>query len=100
MWAVRLLLLLVIVMVIIGFSIYNSAEKVQVNLVTARYVDVPMIFVAYWAFVIGMFVSFVLGVSYYLRATNQLRDAEKEKKKVLAELTALRNRPIDETEEV
>lgn len=100
MWAVRLLLLLFVVMVIIGFSIYNSSEKVAVNLITARYAEVPMIFVAYWAFVIGMLVSFILGVSYYLRSSNQLREQQKENRRLLTELTALRNRPIEEAEEV
>ncbi|MGE5693608.1 MAG: LapA family protein [Candidatus Zixiibacteriota bacterium] len=100
MWAMRVLLLLVVIVVIVGFSIYNSAERVAVHLIIASYENVPMIVVTYWAFVLGMLVSFLLGIAYYLRITNQMREREKDNKRMLAELTALRNRPIDMPEEV
>jgi len=100
MWAMRVLLLLVIIVLIVGFSIYNSAQRVAVHLVVASYENVPLIVVTYWAFVLGMVVSFLLGIAYYLRITNQIREREKENKRMLAELTALRNRPIDTPEEV
>lgn len=96
----RVLLLLVIIVLIVGFSIYNSAQRVAVHLVVARYENVPLIVVTYWAFVLGMVVSFLLGIAYYLRITNQMREREKDNKRMLAELTALRNRPIDTPEEV
>ena len=96
----RVLLLLVVIVVIVGFSIYNSAERVAVHLIIASYENVTMIVVTYWAFVLGMLVSFLLGIAYYLRITNQMRDREKDNKRMLAELTALRNRPIDMPEEV
>ena len=100
MWAMRVLLLLVVIVLIVGFSIYNSAERVAVHLIFGSYENVPMIVVTYWAFVLGMLVSFLLGVAYYLRITNQMGEREKDNKRMLAELTALRNRPIDTPEEV
>ena len=100
MWAMRVLLLLVIIILIVGFSIYNSAQRVAVNLIATSYENVPMIVVTYWAFVLGMLVSFLLGIAYYLRITNQMREQGKENKRMLVELTALRNRPIDTPEEV
>lgn len=100
MWAMRVLLLLVVIVVIVGFSIYNSAQRVTVHLIFGSYENVPMIVVTYWAFVLGMVVSFLLGIAYYLRITNQIREREKDNKRMLAELTALRNRPIDTPEEV
>ena len=100
MWAMRVLMLLVIIVLIVGFSIYNSAQRVAVHLVVASYENVPLIVATYWAFVLGMVVSFLLGITYYLRITNQIREREKENKRMLAELTALRNRPIDTPEEV
>ena len=92
--------MLVIIVLIVGFSIYNSAERVAVNLVVASYENVPMIVVTYWAFVLEMLVSFLLGIAYHLRITNQMRERNKENKRMAAELTALRNRPIDTPEEV
>jgi uncharacterized integral membrane protein len=100
MWAMRVLLLLIIIVLIVGFSIYNSAQRVAVHLIGASYENVPLVVVTYWAFVLGMVVSFLLGIAYYLRITNQMRERDKENKRMSAELTALRNRPIDMPEEV
>jgi O-antigen/teichoic acid export membrane protein len=54
---------------------------------------------AYWAFVVGMLVAFVLGITYYSRMHKQLADQKRENKKLLSELTSLRNVAIEETEE-
>lgn len=98
MWALKILLILVIIMLLIGFSIYNSGEYVSVNLFGWQYAEVPMIIIVYWSFVIGMFVSFLLGVSYYLLIQGELREQRKENKRLMEEVTALRNLPLEEEE--
>lgn len=99
MWIARLLLTMLIVIIIVGFSIYNASEKVTVRLLQHTYVDVPMIFVAYWAFVVGMLVAFVLGITYYAKMHQQLAEQRKENKKLISELAALRNVALEEAEE-
>ena len=99
MWVVRLLLTIFIIMVVVGFSIYNAGEKATVRLLGHTYQQVPMIFVAYWAFVVGMVVAFVLGITYYSRMHKQLAEQRKENKKLISELTSLRNVAIEEAEE-
>ena len=99
MWVARLLLTLLIVILIVGFSIYNAGEKVSVRLLGKTYEAVPMIFVAYWAFVVGMLVAFVLGLTYYARMHRHLAEQKKENKKLISELTSLRNVAIEEVEE-
>ncbi len=99
MWVVRLLLTIFVIIIVVGFSIYNAGEKVTVRLLGHTYEQVPMIFMAYWAFVVGMLVAFVLGITYYSRMHKQLADQKKENRKLLSELTSLRNVAIEETEE-
>ena len=99
MWALRTVLIIICIVLLVGFSIYNSDERISVNLYGQEYIDVPMIFVAFWALVIGMLISFVLGVSYYLKMHSELRSIKKENKKLMEEVTALRNLPLEETEE-
>lgn len=99
MWAIRTFFIIVLIVLVVGFSIYNSQERVSVNLYGKEYIEVPMIFVGFWALVIGMILSFVLGVSYYFKMHSELRNLKKENKRLMDEVTALRNLPLEEEKE-
>ena len=99
MWILRTLVIIVLIILIVGFAIYNSDERISVNLYGKQYFDVPMIFVAFWALVVGMLISFALGIGYYFKMYSELRNQRKENRKLLEEITALRNLPLEEDEE-
>lgn len=99
MWIIRTLVIIVLITLIVGFAIYNSDERISVNLYGKRYFDIPMIFVAFWALVAGMIVSFALGVGYYFRMYSEMRNQKTQNRKLLEEITALRNLPLEEDEE-
>lgn len=99
MWVVRLLLTIFIIIIVVGLSIYNAGEKANVRFLGHIYEQVPVIIVAFWAFVIGMFVAFILALTYHSRLHHLLADQKKENKKLLSELTSLRNVAIEEAEE-
>ena len=99
MWILRTLVIIVLIILIVGFAIYNSDESISVNLYGKQYFDVPMIFVAFWALVVGMLISFALGVGYYFKMYSELRNQRRENQKLLEEITALRNLPLEEEEE-
>jgi uncharacterized integral membrane protein len=96
MWILRTLVIIILITLIVGFAIYNSEERVSVNLYGKEYYDVPMIFVAFWALVVGMLISFALGIGYYFRMYSELRNQRGENQKLLQEITALRNLPLEE----
>lgn len=98
MWILRNLVVIVLISLIIGFVIYNSNERVSVNLYGREYYEVPLIFVAFWAMVVGMVISFALGVSYYFKTYSELRNQKGENRKLLDEIIALRNLPLEEEE--
>lgn len=95
MWVIRALLVMVLVVGMVGFSVLNSEERVTVQLHDTTYYNIPLIVVTYWSFVAGMLVTFVLGLSYFWKLSLDLRDARRDNKRLLSELTALRNRPIE-----
>lgn len=99
MWILRTLVVIVLIILIVGFAIYNSEEKVAVNLYGWLYYGVPMIFVAFWALVVGMLISFALGIGYYFKMYSELRNQRRENQKLLEEITALRNLPLEEEED-
>lgn len=99
MWILRTLVIIVLIILIVGFAIYNSDERISVNLYGKQYDYVPMIFVAFWALVVGMLISFALGIGYYFKMYSELRNQRKENRKLLEEVTALRNLPLEEEEE-
>jgi uncharacterized integral membrane protein len=99
MWILRSLAIIVLIVLIVGFAIYNSEERISVNLYGTEYYNVPMIFVAFWSLVVGMLISFALGIGYYFKMYSELRDQRKENQKLVEEVTALRNLPLEEEEE-
>jgi len=99
MWILRSLVIIVLIILIVGFAIYNSDQRISTNLYGKQYYDVPMIFVAFWALVVGMLISFALGIGYYFRMYSELRNQRRENRKFLEEITALRNLPLEEEEE-
>lgn len=100
MWVLRMFLVLLIIALIVGFSMSNAQQTVAVDLLHAKYVGVPLVYVTYWAFLAGMLVTFVLGLTYVFRLHGDLRQERKEKQRLLAEITALRNRSIEEIDEL
>ena len=100
MWAFRMFLVLLIISIIVGFSMLNAQQVVSVDLLRTRYDSVPLVYVTYWAFLAGMLVTFALGLSYVIKIHGDLRDERKEKKRLLMEITALRNRSIEEIDEL
>ena len=101
MWVVRAVLIALVVIGVVAFAYFNvgSQQTVDVNLIYARYIDVPLITVVFWAFVGGIVVSLVGFISVYVRLTVDLRSVRKKMRTLEHEITTLRNRPIEESAE-
>jgi uncharacterized integral membrane protein len=99
MWVVRALLVVILFAVLLGFSVYNANERVAVTILQTRYYNVPLIFVAYWAFIFGLLVSFLLFVTIYFRQAADVRRYKRKMNDLAHEVAALRNRSLDESSE-
>ncbi|MEW5994736.1 MAG: LapA family protein [Candidatus Zixiibacteriota bacterium] len=95
----RAILIALIIVCVVAFAIYNVSpgQTVAVNLIWARYVDVPVITVVFWSFAVGVFVSLLIFVFAYIRLSVRLRAAHRHVKALETEVTVLRNRPIEES---
>ena len=101
MWIIRTILLLVILAVVIGFSVYNSDQRVlRVDLIRAEWYNVPMVVVVYWSMLAGMIVAFILGLTYVLRLHADYRAERRHRRRLEMEISTLRNRTIEELEEL
>lgn len=99
MWAIRAILIALLVIIVVAFAYFNfnPAQKVDVDLIYVKYLDVPLVTVVFWSFVAGVLVSLVLFISVYVRLTMQMRTSLKRIAALEAEVTVLRNRPIEES---
>ncbi len=100
MWAVRMFLIIVFLIVAIGFFVYNSNEVVDIFILHTHYLDVPLMVVLLIAFGAGMLASFLIAVTYFFRISSEASQAKRQVKKLEAEITALRNRQIDQIDSV
>jgi uncharacterized membrane protein YciS (DUF1049 family) len=101
MWVFRSFLILVVIAIVIGFAYFNNGpdQTVNINLFWTQRVDVPVITVVFWSFILGALVSWLLFISIYLKQSNQLSRANKTIQGLQSEVTSLRNRPIEETKD-
>jgi len=101
MWVFRSFLILVIIVIMVGFAYFNSgpAQTVDVDLFWVQRSNVPVITVVFWAFILGALVSWILFITIYLKLSNQLGKANKKIQGLQVEVTALRNRPIEESKD-
>jgi uncharacterized integral membrane protein len=104
MWAVRavLVLLLVLLMVAFAYSNFGADQTVDVRLepLLPNYVDVPLVTVVFWSFVAGAILSMVLFVSIFIKQSLQVHTSRKRIRALEGEVTILRNRPIEESAEL
>ena len=99
MWAVRAIIIALLVIVVVAFAYFNfnPSQKVDVNLIYVKYLEVPLVTVVFWSFVAGVLVSLVLFISVYVRLSVQMRSASKRIQALEGEVAVLRNRPIEES---
>jgi len=102
MWALRAILIVFVIVCVVAFAFYNSSpvETVNVDLVFAKYIEVPLVIVVFWSFMSGLLVSLLIFILVYLRQSVQIHGLHKNVRALESEVTALRNRPIEESAEL
>jgi uncharacterized integral membrane protein len=99
MWIIRYAIAAILIIGLLGFTIQNSYQKVVINVAAKTYAEVPLIFVIYIAFCVGIVFWFVISVVQYLRLSGQLAEQKRKIRTLSEELTTLRNLPLDEPDE-
>ena len=85
-----------LLILLLGFSMLNIDQLVNINLFFWQFHDVPLILVIFESFVFGMLVSFIIAFVNEIKLRGQLKTLSRDRDQVHEELQALRNQPLDE----
>jgi len=96
MWIIRSAIILVIFLILLGFSFENNYQLTTVNIFGKQYDAVPLMIVIFVSFAAGVIFWFVVSVFQYFRISGQMQDYKRKNKQLLEEIKALRNLPFDE----
>jgi uncharacterized integral membrane protein len=98
---VRAALVVGLVVAAIGIAVANPSEKVTIDLLFGPpYVDVPLVFALFVAFLVGGVGGCAVSFLWVVELQTKLRDAKRQSRRLQGELTSLRNLPLDETDDV
>ena len=93
--AIAAIALLVITIAIIAFAVMNPGERVMVNLGWRIYENVPLILALFLAFVIGILLTLLYTLYYFIDLGLSVRRLKKRNRTLEDELVAIRNLPIE-----
>jgi uncharacterized integral membrane protein len=88
--------LLVITVAVIAFAVMNPGERVMLNLGWRIYQNVPLILALFIAFVIGIVLTLLYSLYYFIEFGLTVRRLKKRTRELEEELIAIRNLPIEE----
>jgi uncharacterized integral membrane protein len=98
MWILRLFFIAIIMIVVLAFALQNLEQRTVVRFWNWQSAELPLILFLFEAFVVGLLVWFLVAIFHELQLRSEIRHIRKENKKLRAELTALRNLPLEEEE--
>ncbi len=90
------LLMLAILLCLVAFAVWNPGQQLNVRVFNYEYERVPFVYTVFLAFLAGVVLTLIFGFLYYFEMALAVRRARKERKMLEAELTALRNLPVEE----
>ncbi|MFC1499895.1 lipopolysaccharide assembly LapA domain-containing protein [Candidatus Zixiibacteriota bacterium] len=96
MWILKWLGIALLLIVMLGFSIMNIGQQVDINLFFWQFEEVPLILVIFEAFIAGMLVWFLIAFVNELKLRADLRNMRRESEELQEELQALRNMPLQD----
>jgi uncharacterized integral membrane protein len=89
--------LLVVFLAIIAFAIINPGERVMIDLGWRAYTNVPMILALFIAFLIGIALSLIYCLYYFVGLGVTVRKLKRKNKTLEKELLAIRNLPLEDS---
>jgi uncharacterized integral membrane protein len=97
MWILKNLAWLLIMIAVVGFAILNVHGRVsEIRLPGVAYLDLPLTIVLFAAFVLGMFLAFLLTLVNHLKGRAAMGRLARENQSLKEELRSLRNLPLED----
>lgn len=90
--------LLIVTLAIIAFAIINAGPTIEsINLGIGLYYEVPLVVALFVAFVVGVIVTLLYCLYYFIDLGLTVRRIKKKNKQLEKELVAIRNLPLEES---
>ena len=101
MWIFRMLLLLVLVVIVTGFAMLNSAQRATITLGTESltFPDVPLVLLLFEAFVLGAVVWFFISISHEVVLRRIIRKQKREIADLNSEISGLREISLEDIDD-
>ena len=101
MWVFRMLLLLVLVIIVTGFAMLNSAERVTITLGTESltFRDIPLVLLLFEAFVLGAVVWFLVSIGHEVGLRRIIRRQKREIMDLGGEISGLREISLEDIDD-
>jgi len=98
MWAIKWFLAVILILLVLGFALQNSAEQVTVVFLSDvwEFQQVQLWMVIYCSFGLGVLFWLVVSVFQVVQLRTEIRRLKKRNKEIQNELDNLRNLPIEE----
>ena len=96
MWIVRWTIIVIVIIAVIGFSLQNQEQKVQIRIGTFTTSEMPLYFALYLAFSLGLIVFLLISIYNLLQLRMEITRHRRDNRKLREELDRLRNISIEE----
>jgi uncharacterized integral membrane protein len=96
MWIVRWTLIVIIILAVLGFSLQNQSQRVQIYIGPYITQEMPLYFALYLAFAVGVFVFFLISIYNLIQLKSEIARQKKDNRHLREELNRLRNITIEE----
>ncbi len=88
--------LLIVLLAVMAFAVMNPDQRVTINLGFTKYTDVPLVWALFISFVIGILVTLLYCLYYFIDLGLTVRRLKKKTQELESELVAIRNLPVEE----
>ncbi|MFQ5602909.1 MAG: lipopolysaccharide assembly LapA domain-containing protein [bacterium] len=98
MWAIKWFLAVVVILMVLGFALQNSAQTVDVVFLQGvwEFQQVQLWLVIYASFGLGVIFWLIVSVFQVLQLKNDMRRLQKQTQDMQHELDSLRNLPLSD----
>ncbi len=96
MWIVRWTIIVIVIIAVIGFSLQNQEQKVQIRIGAFTTSEMPLYFALYLAFSLGLIVFLLISIYNLLQLRMEITRHRRDNRKLREELDRLRNISIEE----
>ena len=96
MWVFKWVLAAILIVLILGFALQNTHQVVQVKIVNWISPELPLYFVVYISFSLGLFTWLLTSIFKILQLKTECRQLKKQGQHLQDELNKLRNLTVEE----